>query len=286
MTKTITIKLKKVGFKHGPFLIKDNLGNIVADDVSRKTLMDGESYNVNSLATLIHLISKGDCTFSKGFPIGTITTADYADIITTINKTGCVWQHLNNPTIYNIFYGKIEPYILDYPFSYTYQDEILQNVKDYTRAFKYSLEPNYFDDNLRIEIDGFFNKAIVYNEQQSSGILNLISKPKNNLQVYSTYPKFHLDSKTILYTKSDNFYQYNTFWSVVKNQTIPLFTKSCESMSIDKIVNQSNMDYSSRSFSKAPLRAKNLKVRHILDNVSDLHLVSVFIVTPSQLSYK
>jgi hypothetical protein len=57
-------------------------------------------------------------------------------------------------------------------------------------------------------------------------------------------------------------------------------------MSIDKEVNQANMDYGLRSFKKATLRAKELKVRHILDNSSTVHLVSQFILTPSQISYK
>ncbi len=108
----------------------------------------------------------------------------------------------------------------------------------------------------------------------------------NNLKEYMKYPIYNAESKTITFTKSDNFYQYNTFWSLVKNKSIPLFITSCESMSIDKIVNQSNMDYGKRSFKKEPLRAKELKVRHILDDKSNVHLTSQFIVTPSQISYK
>ena len=73
---------------------------------------------------------------------------------------------------------------------------------------------------------------------------------------------------------------------MVKDKSLPLFTKSCESLSIDKVVNQLNMDYGKRSFKKEPLRSKDLKVRHILDNKSDVHLVSQFIYTPSQISYK
>jgi hypothetical protein len=108
----------------------------------------------------------------------------------------------------------------------------------------------------------------------------------NNLQAYNQFPIFNTNSKTITYTKSDNFYQYNTFWALQKSSQIPLFNTECESLSIDKVINESNMDYSSRSFKKAPLRAKDLKVRHILDNSSSVHLVSQFIITPSQISYK
>jgi hypothetical protein len=57
-------------------------------------------------------------------------------------------------------------------------------------------------------------------------------------------------------------------------------------MSIDKVVNQENMDYGVRSFKKATIRAKELKVRHILDNSATTHLVSQFILTPAQISYK
>jgi hypothetical protein len=46
------------------------------------------------------------------------------------------------------------------------------------------------------------------------------------------------------------------------------------------------MDYSKRSFKKEPLRSKELKVRHCLDSRSDIHIVSQFIVAPSQISYK
>jgi hypothetical protein len=46
------------------------------------------------------------------------------------------------------------------------------------------------------------------------------------------------------------------------------------------------MDYGKRSYKKEPLRAKELKVRHILDNTSEANLVSQFIITPSQISYK
>jgi hypothetical protein len=127
---------------------------------------------------------------------------------------------------------------------------------------------------------------VLYNGQQSSGILELVPKPKHNLQAYNQYPIFGTESKIITYTKNDNFYQYNTFWALQKSPYVPLFATSCESLSIDKIVNQDNMDYSSRSFRKATLRAKELRIRHILDNSSEVHLVSQFIVAPSQISYK
>jgi len=288
MPKTIIIKLTRAGATSGPFTITDNLGNVVATDVPKKTLVKGTTFVVDDAVTILYIESTGRCFIKKAFPIESFTINDITSSTFVQTTTACLWRHLTNIQIYNSYYGSIAQYIIEYPFAYSYQDEILQNVKDYTKSYEYlSIPDGVFNDNTRIEVDDkWFTHAVLYNGQQSSGLLELVPKPKNNLQAYNQYPIFNTDSKTITYTKSDNFYQYNTFWALNKSPYIPMFITSCESMSIDKIINQSNMDYSARSFKKAPLRAKDLKVRMILDNNCTTHLVSQFMVTTSQISYK
>lgn len=287
-TKIITIKLKQAGPSAGPFNILDDLKNIIAENVPKKTLIKGVSYEVDSSVKVIIIKSVGKCNVENRFKLESFDTAEFASATYTQSVTACLWRHLTNIRLYNTFYGTIEPYIIEYPFAYKYQDEILQNVKDYTKAYEYfPIFDGVFDDNTRIETnDKWFNKAILYNGQQSSGVLELVAKPLNNMHAYMQYPIFNTDSKTITYTKSDNFYQYNTFWALQKSSQIPLFKTTCENLSIDKVVNQDNMDYGLRSFKKATLRAKELKIRHILDNSSTTHLVSQFITSPAQISYK
>lgn len=288
MAQLITIKLKAAGPNLGPFSISDNHGNIIATNVSREELKLGITYNVNDEVSVITICSEGRNKICKNFSISSFDINTYKD--TSFNNKGqsCAWVHLKNPTIYNSYYGRIEPYVLEYPFAYNYQDEILRNVKDHTKVYKYVSNTNsVLKDYAKYETDDlWFNKAILYNDQQSSGILNLIPKPKNNLSAYMGYPVLNEDSKTILFTKSDNFYQYNSFWNVQKNPQIPSFVENCESLSIDKQINQDNMDYTIRSHKKATLRAKELKIRHILDNRSDIKMVSQFILAPAQISYK
>ena len=199
-----------------------------------------------------------------------------------------VWRHLTDTLSNNKYYGIISPYIIEYPFAYQFHDEILQNVIDYTRVYQYLPIPDgVYNDNAKIQTDDYyFNKVILYNGQQNSGLLKLVKKPQNNLSTYNAYPIYNIDSKTIVFTKSDSFYKYNTFWSVYVDKTAPMFNTTCESLSIDKVLNNSAMDYGTRSFKKEPLRAKGLLVRHILDDRSDIHMVSQFIVAPSQISYK
>ena len=288
MAKTVLIQLTTSSIKVGPFNVYDDRENVLGTNVSRATLTSGVSYSVDNAVQVITVESTGRCKKKQNFSISTITPSQQVSLQFKVSKTACLWRHLTDVTKYNYFYGVVEPYIIEYPFAYKYQDEILQNVKDYTKAYQYFTDnTGVFNDSNKVQPDNiWFNKAVLYNDQQSSGVLELVVKPMNNLSQYLKYPLYNTDSKTITYTKSDNFYQYNTFWSLVKDKRIPLFTNTCQSLSIDKIVNQLNMDYSKRSFKKEPLRAKDLKVRHILDNRSDVHLVSQFIVTPAQLSFK
>lgn len=288
MAKSIFIKLTRVSIKTGPFRLITNTSVEIATNVSREDLINGITYSVADNITSVTISSIGKCKTSKTINLGTITPGQIASAGFTKSNSSCLWVHLKTPSLFNSFYGNIEPYIIEYPFTYKFQDEILQSVKDYTRVFKYNTNPeNEFNDVDKIELNNvWFNKAILYNSQQSSGVLELVSKPLNNMRAYLSYPIYNTNSKTILFTKNDNFYQYNSFWNVLKNTQVPGFTKSCESLSIDKIINQSNMDYSTRAFKKEPLRAKDLKVRHILDNRDDVQLISQFIITQTQNSYK
>ena len=287
-TKTISIKLTSSGSNQGPFDILDLQDVLLLSDVTKEQLIEGISFEIDEDATAIKIRSKGDCDFEAIFELKNITNEQWINTSYVEDGTGCLWSHLTNQSIYNYFYGIIEPYIIEYPFSYKYQDEILQNVKDYTKAYVYyPSETEQFDNNRRVEVNNeWFNKAVLYNGQQSTGILELVPKPENNLSAYGNYPILNADSKTILYTKSDNFYQYNTFWALQKDDRLPLFNTPCSSKSLDKEVNQVNMNYGPKSYKKSTLRAKDLKVRHILDNKSVVHLVSQFIVTPAQISYK
>ena len=288
MSKIVTVKLEKAGNRVGPFNISDNYGNVLETDISKQQLIDGVSYTVDDDVTVIILESIGKCKTTKFLSITSLSFRQLAEIQFTPQNTATIWKHLTDTTLYNSYYGNIEPYVIEYPFAYQFQDEILQNVKDFSAVYKYLPIPDgVYNDNAKIQTDDqYFNKAIIYNGQQCSGLLELVPKPMNNLKAYMQYPIYNSNSKTITYTKSDNFYQYNNFLSVVKDKSLPLFVTGCESLSIDKVLNQANMDYGVRSFKKDTIRAKGLLIRHILDNKSDARIISHFIVAPAQVSYK
>jgi hypothetical protein len=285
--KTITLKLLKIPQGIVAFSVFDQTGDVIALDVPKKFLIAGITYSVKDSVTMITLKSSGDCIITKSVSITSMDPIQYSNLVTLFVRTGCIWSHLTSTQLYNSYYGVTRPYIIEYPFAFQNQDEIVQNIVDYSKAYKYINAINDTAITGRVETNNhYFNKAVLYNGQQSTGLLELVEKRPNNLSAYTNYPIYNKESKTIVYTKADNFYQYNTFWSLNKSSQEPLFLSACSTSGIDKFINQENMDYGTRSFKKAPMRAKELKIRHILDNTSDIHLVSQLIIVPAQISYK
>jgi hypothetical protein len=135
MSQTINIKLTKVGPRVGPFLIFDQLARIIAENVSLTNLMLGVVYVLGDDVTAITIEGMGDCSYSRTNNIAPITVSNFA-VPTEKLVTGCIWSHLTNIQLYNSFYGNTEAYVIEYPFAYQYQDEILQNVKDYSKSYK------------------------------------------------------------------------------------------------------------------------------------------------------
>lgn len=287
MSKIIFVKLTRAGENSGPFSIYDEFGNLVAENVSRKTLIGGVGYSVNDDVTLLKIVSTGECKYEKVREVEEYQDYEFFNTPFQQSYTSCIWRHLKNPEIYNTYYNTLHPYIIEYPFAYQYHDEITQNIKDYTKVYKYTSDvQSVSNETNKVAVDNiYFTRAILYNDQQCSGVLRLKQKPKNNLKEYNAYPKYNSDSKDITFTKSDNFYNFNTFWDVIIDKSQPIFKRTCENLSVYKQLNQSNMDYSPRSFKKAPLRAKDLRVRMIFDDGRH-NIVSQFIVNSAQISYK
>ncbi|MBC7088670.1 MAG: hypothetical protein H5T96_09445 [Tissierellales bacterium] len=287
--KTIIIKITRSGNRNGPFNIYDDKGVLVSSGEQLDDLIAGKAFEVGDNVFNVTLTDTSKCATSVTKPVGIVYIHELTEDNYTLTHTACLWKHLTDVIKFNYYYGQVSPYILEYAFtSASGRDEILQSIKDYTTVYAYSQEGDYlFDRTNKVEVDDvYFNKAVVYNGQQSSGTLNLVPKPVHNLKNYMTYPILGTTGKTITFTKSDSFYNFNTYWDVVKDKTKPLFTMTCDSLSIDKIVNDSNMDYTSRSFTKSPLRAEYSKVRLIKDDSSDSHLVSNFIISTNAISYK
>ena len=121
-------------------------------------------------------------------------------------------------------------------------------------------------DNYNI----FFNKAIIWNREQCSGLLNLIETPINNMSEKMKYPKFNSDSIDVLYGKYDKVCTFNAFFDATGNHSNgqPIFTNEWSSIQsqypIDKVLNPDNFNYRN-SYSKMAIKSNECYVRLIQD---------------------
>lgn len=188
-----------------------------------------------------------------------------------------VWEH-NQALTFQRFYGKLEDYILEYPVSYLPNEEILTGFRDYTSIFKY--------DNINVyhEVDNqYFNKCVIYNSSQCSGIRNLVPRVQGNLSSYFQYPKIGSSTIDILVTKKDSMYQFNDIWDIVSNKTQAFYSRPCTVPSLDKVFDV-NLDYSSRSFNKPRIRSKECLIRLMKTDSDQYKLVSKFAITQTTKS--
>lgn len=196
------------------------------------------------------------------------------------NDTVCtVWNHNQTFTLFNNFYGQDYPYIIEYPFSYEYLDQLLQYVEEYMTVLQYNEDGIYIEPNDTI----YFTQAIVYNKQASTGLLNLIPKDINNRAQYFSYPKYNSDSIDVLVTKVDHMYSYNMIWNNLSSPNLTQWLNNCTPSQGSKTLNQTNFDYSVKSFKKYPLRAKDTLIREMANRtLNPYKMISKFIVAKTQ----
>src|SRR5688572_13426568 len=128
--RNIIVRLRKAGNRTSVFSISDGLGHTLVEEVTKQQLIQGIALTIEDYVKALVVSSTGIncCALSITIPISTITKQELADWQFDNVNTSSMWRHLTNPVLYNDFYGCIAPYIIEYPFAYKFQDEILQNV--------------------------------------------------------------------------------------------------------------------------------------------------------------
>ena len=143
-----------------------------------------------------------------------------------------LWSHLLTDRSYNVFYGKKYPFILEVPFKNENVNKLFQSAEIYTEAKR-------FDNSYGFSVNRYitFNKAVIYNNTNNSGLLNLVPQ-KNNLTTNSKYPITNNDNtQDILITSQDEEWNINYFYNRMKDDgnNIPMWIKDAND--IDKTIN-------------------------------------------------
>lgn len=176
------------------------------------------------------------------------------------NEYGLWYHNLTNKS-YQVYYGKLEPFIFEYSLNTKYTNLMLESVR-------YNAEFYRFQDNLSSSLipNVTYNKALIYNQKQSSGLLELIPKEKNNRRQYIQYPKQNTDSRSILVEYVERGWQFNNFYDVaVENSGQPLMSYQCDNIAY-KEINPLSITYKSQF-----LKKKLVSDYHIIRLINDKH---------------
>ena len=189
-----------------------------------------------------------------------------------------VWNHNLSYKSYNVFYGKLYPFILEYSPKNTYNSTVLESVSYKTEYRRYVNGLNYAIHN-----DKTFSNALIYNENQTSGLLNLIPQEANNQFQFMKYAsgKQNTNSTDILVKNVENYWRFNTFRDVSLNNNLPIMQYNCNPSYT--VINPNSISFAPKFFNNK-LRNNTFAVRFIEDKHSNYQIVTELFSTQTENS--
>ncbi len=200
-----------------------------------------------------------------------------------------IWNHNLSNLSYQIYYNKLYPHIIEYPITNVPEEEILKSVTLHCNILKYTSEDNFYSlssvnkENYNV----FFNKCIIYNKEQCSGLLTLTESPIANLRLKASYPLYNTDNINILYAKYDKVCTFNDFFDITRNYNNgqPMFINDWPDIQsqypIDKIINIDNKNYQN-FMKKTNIASLDCKIRMINDVHSRYKFISHFLLAQQE----
>lgn len=184
-----------------------------------------------------------------------------------MNELG-IWSHLLTTKSYQVFYGKLYPFIIEMPILEQYIHKVIQNVSYRMEARRYMNDIDY-----AVKRSVGFNKAWIYSDRNHSGLLHLVPEEKNNMYQKLNYPRIALDESAsyIIETEDQDEHRFNDFFNRVKDDMngIPLWVK--DRNDINREVNVDAIYY--RSVWKDRIRGDWFLVRYSNDKESQFKLI-------------
>lgn len=192
----------------------------------------------------------------------------------SVANKATLWSHNLTNKSYQVFYGKLYPFIVDIPSEAMLVNNILNSVEFDTEAIRYHNQYDYTYDRLTT-----FNKAWVWNERQFSGELDLVVRNENNMADSVSYPKVESGRQKVLITNFKNKWSFNQFWDTVNTQkgNIPFLLNACDN--VNKVINLKTLDYFKPDAEKQKIRGKQTRIRLIADKDSNKKILLHFVKT-------
>lgn len=179
-----------------------------------------------------------------------------------------IWKH-NKKFEYQTFYGTYYPHIVEFvESSNPIETRTYSSINFITKAKQWDNTNKYFVDKRLVT----FDKAILYNNYQCSGLINLLVKRDQT----SFNRDFESWDQQALLDVNERTYSFNEFRDLVGDYDVPLFTKDWNNTDyqsdyfIDKVINPTSINLNKDWWEQDVFRGKHLTLRlffSILDNV-------------------
>jgi hypothetical protein len=232
------------------------------------TLGDANYFENHSWTAAYSIILKSWISFYSFLPNAYVSLIGHFQ---TVYNNG-TWNHNLSPLLYQTYYNKFSPYIIEYTSATMPNVSTVNSVTYYQDIHKYYNRHDYYSlGSYNDKNTPNFTKAIIYNKEQTSGLVNLIPQLPNNAQQRLLYPRVTRQGLEVLISKRDHKNSFNGFWDATNNKTNfqNLFSTEWNQVAstypIDKVVNPSAVLYSTQSMGKQKIRALFCKVRLIQD---------------------
>jgi hypothetical protein len=206
---------------------------------------------------------------------------------TLINtSTGAsTWNHNLSIYTYQTYYNRLYPYILEYnvnsfpQVSTVNSVTLMQDIQEYYSDYEYYSLSTANKKNL-----ANFTKAIIYNKEQSSGIIKLIPEEFGNTRQKITYPRMTATGIEALISRREHLYTFNGFWNVAaQGNGQPLWSTQWSDLvsqyPIDKVPNTKSVRPVSVSYQKSKIKSDFAKLRLIQDQYSRFKFINTIQIT-------
>ena len=165
-----------------------------------------------------------------------------------------IWKHNNRWDSFCNYYGTDYPWEIEYPVVTVNQITTLRSFEYYLDVYKFYNDGKDFFHVL----DENFDRAVVYNSEQISGILKMRIKQKGNPLDILSNPVPGPNYIDILYSKEENKYRFNQFYDITNDRgefsgtKLPMWNTECSGY--QKYINPNYVDYF-----KSPLEHKKIR---------------------------
>ena len=195
-----------------------------------------------------------------------------------------LWIH-NVKALFQSFYGLKKDFIIEYvSVSNPITSRIWNALRLETTAYKFDTESNVFEPQRDIT----FNRVILYNAKQCSGLLELL--PRDAAEDFFKAHTTNSGTGAILIEQEEGSWYLNDLRDIKVSADIPTWNHSLASLQadyyIDKVLNQSTLDFEKEWYEQEMFREKYLSIRLIFNTFVNVKLLFNFSLEDEAPSFR